>query len=134
MGKKFNKGDRVKVVRHIVEVCGIKMEVDGFTGTVIDESVNKDGVQYVNLYGEGRKSGNRVVLKEHVFLENEDAKGLEYDGDSYIIKCCECGEPRRIKSQHVSQVTRCRECQNARNVQMARDRAKERYNNEKGTV
>jgi hypothetical protein len=122
------------VVRHTVEVCGIKMEVEGFSGTVINEYVNKDGIPYVNLYGEGSKSGNRVVPKEFVFFEDENAKGLAFDGESYIIKCCECGEPRKVKSQHANQVTRCKDCQNKRNILMARSRARKRYRDEKGTV
>jgi len=127
--KKFNRGDQIKVVKHTVKVDEIDLPIEGFYGTVISESVNKDGVPYVTIDGEGQFCGTREIAREFVVYreEEDDEDTPEFDGVDYTINCCDCGEPRKVKPQHVNQVTRCKECQKKHNAEKARERAGKRY-------
>ena len=122
MGK-FEPGDYVIVARHNTFVCGIEVLTDSFNGIIVKEFTNKDGKKYVEIDSD---CGNRIILAEYVAVV-EETNSHEYDGDYYIINCSECNNTRKVKSQHLTQVTRCRDCQNKRNAAMARERANKRY-------
>jgi hypothetical protein len=124
--RKYQQGERVKVVAHETSISGIPVFREGFFGTVIKEYESK-GTRYVELEGEGKYQGYRVIHKE--FVVPYEATGpetnLEYDGEFYIITCS-CGNLRKIKSQHANQVKRCKECQKEHNKKTAKARYRRR--------
>ena len=124
--RKYQQGERVKILAHKALISGITIFREGFFGTVIKEYENK-GELHVALDGEGKYPGFRVVPKEFVtpFEVTGPVTNLVYEGEFCIITCS-CGKLRKIKPQHASQVKRCKECQKEHNKKTAKARHKRR--------
>ena len=122
--RKYERGDKVKVISRKEEICGIEIYLEGFIGTVIKERPEIDSV---DILGDERHPGHRTIRSKYVMPLVESEGGIiEYNGEFYIIACIDCGNNRCIKPQHIHQVKRCINCQNEHNRKKARDRAKRR--------
>jgi hypothetical protein len=122
--RKYQQGDRVRVLAHESSICNVTIFCEGFVGYVIKEYESKSQ-QYVEIEGEGKYPGYRVIAKEHVVPLEVTGPEVIYDGEFYIITC-ECGKLRKIQPQHVNQVKRCEECQKEYNKKTAKARYKRR--------
>lgn len=122
--RKYERGDKVRVLSRKEKVSGIEIYLEGFIGTVIKERPKENSV---DILGDERHPGHRTILKKYVVpLEECEGSIVEYDGAFYIVRCTDCGATRCIKPQHMHQVKRCIGCQNEYNKKKARDRAKRR--------
>jgi hypothetical protein len=119
---KYEKGEKIKVQGHKINIGNVEVRVESFVGTFIREHVDNKGKKCADVYGEGKAAGYRVVPLEFVVPLDED-DNLEFDGDYYVIRC-ECGKKRKIKPQHVKLVTRCKKCQRERDKELARKRSR----------
>lgn len=113
----------MKVRNFKAQVLGIDVLFEGFTGTVLKEYEGKDGVVVDIFSDDGAGGGIRTIAKEHVSPIAEKVNSAEYDGDTYTIRCKDCGKTRKIKPQNVNQVKRCRECQRLHNRKTALKRS-----------
>jgi len=124
----LSKGDRVKIKTHRIKVGGVEVVIESFYGTFVKEFIGSDDQTYVDIWGEGQYPGQRTILKKHLVTKEDEEKKPEYDGEYYIVRCCDCGGQRKVKPQHLGQVLRCKKCQRAHNLEAAKQRAKRSRN------
>jgi len=106
------------VVTFKVEVDGIEVLIEGFTGVFIREYQSNDGL-CADIYGD--EGGQRTIPIEYVKNIGDKAEP-EFGGEIYTIKCIDCKAPRAIKPQHLHQIKRCKKCQRVHTKKVARER------------
>lgn len=122
----YAKGDPIKVTTFKTKVVGIEVLVEGFTGIFIREYKNDCGL-FADVYDD--EGNQRTIPIEYVKDIGDDTE-LEFDGETYSIKCINCGDYRSVRPQNVSQIKRCVKCQR----EHARKAARERINRKRGKV
>jgi hypothetical protein len=126
LATEISKGDKIRVRSHQISIGGVKVLVEGFTGTFINEYTGTDGKAYANVSGNSVHAGYRTVLLEHISHLNENEETPNFDGASYTIRCVECYEARKISPQNLGKVRRCIACQKKHDRLTARERSKQR--------